>query len=104
MLLGYFDYIFFAVLIFLNIRYWNRNINWKIGCSIIAVSFGIVLPIISIVIELNRVENTSGPWVDSFEVVYTYLRFPTYWIVGIIQTIIIGINLSYKKTDSNKNN
>ncbi|RFN59864.1 hypothetical protein DZ858_07400 [Marixanthomonas ophiurae] len=97
MLLGYFDYIFFAVLIFLNFRFWNRKINWKVGCIIGGLSFSVFLPILSIVIELTRVEITSGPWMDSFEVVYTFLRFPTYWIVGIIQAIIIGINLSHKK-------
>lgn len=102
MLLGYFDYTFFAVLIFLNFRFWNRKIDWKIGCLIGAVSFGIVLPILSTAIELTRVKITSGPWMDSFEVVYTFLRFPTYWIVGIIQAIIIGINLSYKKTELDK--
>ncbi len=36
---------------------------------------------------------------DSFEVLYTYLRFPTYWIIGIIQTVIIGVKLSLKKDD-----
>ncbi|WP_157823456.1 hypothetical protein [Olleya sp. 1-3] len=50
------------------------------------------------IIELQIV----GEWMDSFEVVYTFLRFPTYWVIGIIQMIIIGIRLSRKPDEENE--
>lgn len=93
MIIGYFDYIIIGILIFLNIKFWKKDISGKTGCLVGGLLFGFFLPFISIIIELQIV----GEWMDSFEVVYTFLKFPTYWIVGIIQIIIIGIKLSLKK-------
>jgi hypothetical protein len=98
MLIGYFDYLIIAILIFLNIKYWKRNFEKKIGCLLVFILFGFVLPFISMIIELQIV----GDWMDSFEVVYTFLRFPTYWVIGIIQMIIIGIRLSRNSDDENE--
>lgn len=42
-----------------------------------------------------------GEWMDSFTVAYTFLRFPTYWFIGIIQILVTTIKLS---TRSNKGN
>lgn len=53
--------------------------------------FGFLLPFISQVIEVQRVKMTIGI-IDSFEVLYTYLRYPTYWSLGIIQ-VVISYNL-----------
>ncbi|MDT0622976.1 hypothetical protein, partial [Croceitalea vernalis] len=92
MLIGYVDYLIIAILIFLNIKYWKINFKKKVGCLLVSLLFGFVLPFISMIIELQIV----GEWMDSFEVVYTFLRFPTYWVIGIIQMIIIGIRLSSK--------
>ena len=98
MLIGYFDYLIIAILIFLNIRYWKSNFEEKIGCLLVAFLFGLVLPFVSMIVELQIV----GEWMDSFEVVYTFLRFPTYWIIGIIQMVIIGIRLSRKPDEENE--
>ena len=98
MLIGYFDYLIIAILIFLNIRFWKTNLEKKVGCLLVLFLFGFVLPFISMIIELQIV----GEWMDSFEVVYTFLRFPTYWIIGIIQMIIIGIRLSRKPDENNE--
>ena len=92
MLIGYFDYVVIGILIFINIKYWKTNIEKKVGCILGGLMFGFLLPFVSMIIELQIV----GEWMDSFEVVYTFLRFPTYWIIGIIQIIIIGIKLSIK--------
>ncbi len=64
----------------------------------VIILFGFVLPFISMIIELQIV----GEWMDSFEVVYTFLRFPTYWVIGIIQMIIIGIRLSRNSDEENE--
>ncbi len=104
MIIGYFDFIILALLIFLNIKFWNTEINWKIGCLMGIIILGIVLPFVSIIIELEVVKATKGVWMDSFEVVYTILRFPTYWIIGIIQAIVIGVNLNCKRRATKRNN
>lgn len=92
MLIGYFDYLIIAILIFLNIKFWKTNFEKKIGYLLVLLLFGFVIPFISMIIELQIV----GEWMDSFEVVYTFLRFPIYWVIGIIQMVIIGIRLSRK--------
>lgn len=90
MLIGYFDYIFIGILLLLNIKYWKTNFEKKVGCIFGGLMFGFVIPFISMIIELQIV----GEWMDSFTVAYTFLRFPTYWIIGIIQIILIGIKIS----------
>lgn len=96
MIIGYFDYIVFGILIFLNIKFWKKEISGKTGCIVGGLLFGFLLPLISLIIEVQRVKMTIGI-MDNFEVLYTYLKFPTYWIIGIAQTILIGIKLSLKK-------
>ena len=98
MLIGYFDYLIIAVLIFLNVKFWKTNFEKKVGCLLVLFLFGFVLPFISMIIELQIV----GEWMDDFEVVYTFLRFPTYWVIGIIQMIIIGIRLSRNSDEENE--
>lgn len=99
MIIGYFDFIIIGILIFINIKYWKASIDKKVGCILGGLLFGFLLPFISMIIELQIV----GKWIDSFEVAYTFLRFPTYWIIGIIQIIITGIKLSIKPDEGNEN-
>ena len=96
MILGYFDYAVIGILIFLNIIFWKKEFTGKIGCLIGGLLFGFLIPAISMFIEIDRVEKTIGI-IDSFEVLYTYLRFPTYWTIGIVQLIVIGIKYHLKK-------
>ena len=98
MLIGYFDYLIIGILIYLNIKYWKTNFKTNKGCLLGGLLFGFFIPFISMIIELQIV----GEWMDSFEVVYTFLRFPTYWIIGIIQMVIIGIKLSYNNENEQK--
>jgi hypothetical protein len=97
MLIGYFDYLVIGILIFVNIKYWKTTIGNKTGCIVGGLLFGFILPFISMIFELQIV----GEWMDSFEVAYTFLRFPTYWIIGFIQLITIGIKLSIKPDQEN---
>lgn len=95
MLIGYFDYAIIIILIFLNIKFWKRDV---VGCLAILAGiflFGLVLPIVSMLVEINRVERTIGI-IDSFEVLYTYLRFPTYWIIGTIQAVVSTLKWSFR--------
>lgn len=103
MIIGYFDYLVIGILIFLNIKFWKKEISGKTGCSVSGILFGFLLPLISLIIEVQRVKMTVGI-IDNFEVLYTYFRFPTYWIIGIIQTVIIGVKFSLKKDDQEMEN
>ena len=99
MLIGYFDYLIFGILVFLNVKYWKTNFVEKAGCILVGLIFGLLLPLVSMIVELQIADE----WMDSFEVIYTFLRFPIYWIIGIIQMIIIGIRLSRKPGEETKN-
>ncbi len=91
MLFGYFDLILIIVLIFFNYCFWKKFsiFNNCLPSAIFFALFGIVLPLISIFIE---VQVNSSPGDDSFNLLYVYFRFPVYWVIGIIQLIIISIN------------
>lgn len=102
MIFGYFDYLILAILIFLNIKFWRSKFEIGIGCILGGLIFGMVLPIISIIIELAIVES-SGGWMDSFEVAYVYIKFPIYWTIGLTQAILTGIKLNCLKTQSKQN-
>ena len=93
-LFGYFDIFILVILIFSNIKFYGK-INVKSGCGLSALIFGFLLPLISMLIELEIVKANGG-WMDSFEVLYVYLRFPTYWVIGIIQVVILGFSESKK--------
>lgn len=102
MIIGYFDYIIIGILIFLNIKFWKIQIDVKIGCLVGGISFGLILPFISMIIEIQRVNITIGI-IDNFEILYTFLRFPTYWIIGIVQAIVTAIKLSLRKLNQQYN-
>ena len=94
MIIGYFDYLILAILIIFNVKFWTLEIKGY-GCAIGLVLFGIILPIISMMIEITRVQNSTGI-MDNFEVLYTYLKFPIYWILGVIQFILFAVRMSYQ--------
>lgn len=102
MIIAYFDYIIIGVLILLNIKFWKKQIDVKIGCLVGGISFGFILPFISMIIEIQRVNITIGI-IDNFEILYTFLRFPTYWIIGIVQAIVTAIKLSLRKLNQQHN-
>ncbi|BAX81826.1 hypothetical protein ALGA_3528 [Labilibaculum antarcticum] len=101
MFIGYFDCIVLGVLGILNAVYWYKRFNRKLGCLIIGLAFGIILPMISMKIEIVRVSN-EFEIVDGFNLLYTYFRFPMYWIVGICQSILINVHDKPKKPAGNK--
>ena len=102
MIFGYFDYLTLAILIFLNIKFRRIKFEIGIGCILGGLIFGLILPIISIVIELAFVKSGGG-WMDSFEVAYVYIKFPIYWTIGLTQAILTGIKLNWLKMQSRQN-
>jgi hypothetical protein len=97
--IGYFDIFVFILLIIINIifrKYKSSDWMYKYGCWLqifIIVLFALILPIFSIAVEIKIVNSKYG-LVDGFNVLYTYFRFPVYWVIGIIQLII------YKNLDN----
>lgn len=94
MIVGYFDYLIILILIFLNIKYWNYNVNCLQGCLSIII-FCFVLPIISIIIEYEINGPGKDEVIDGFTMLYVYIKFPLYWLVFFIQTCIVFLKKSF---------
>ena len=88
MFIGIFDVFLFGILITLNILLAHQTITQKLGCLVIILIFGIILPIISISLEVNRVISQRVV-LDNFTLLYVYFKFPVYWFIGIIQYWLI---------------
>jgi hypothetical protein len=86
---GYFDWFVIFVLIYLNIKFWKSD-KYISGCILLPI-FGLVLPILSIAVEFQLNGPKKGESFDSFTMLYTYFRFPLYWILFIIQYIILKV-------------
>lgn len=96
MLFGCFDLVLIVVLIFLNYRFW-KNYSVFNNCFptvIFFLSFGFILPVISIIVEIKV---NSSPGDDSFNLLYTYFRFPVYWVIGLVQLLIINYRINRSK-------
>jgi len=90
---GSIDISIFIILIIVNIVAFRKLKNRELGCIIILILvllYGIILPVISQVVEISRVVEINGVD-DSFTLLYTYLRYPIYWFLGFIQLIMIVI-------------
>lgn len=96
MIIGWFDIVFIVILISLNIKLWRKKLNGKRVIFVGLLLFGLILPVISQIIEIQRVKMSIGI-IDGFEVLYTFLKFPFYWIIGTVQLIVIGIIFGNRK-------
>ncbi|NOU61991.1 hypothetical protein [Marinifilum caeruleilacunae] len=101
MFIGYFDYIIFGLLLLFNVLYWKKRFNGKTGCLIIGILFGVAIPYVSMEIELLRVKS-EFEMIDGFNLLYTIFRFPMYWIIGILQSILINIHDKQNQPEGNK--
>lgn len=85
---GYFDWFVLAMLVTANYHKWQNFPQLK-GCAFIIallILFGFSLPIISMFIEI-KLNSNSGD--EAINLLYTYFKFPIYWVIGIIQILII---------------
>jgi hypothetical protein len=91
MIIGTFDIVVIVTILLLNIVFRKWIMQQKIGCLAVIVLFGLVLPLCSMKVELDKVlaSRKAGEIHDAFELAYTFLKFQLYWIVGIIQIIMI---------------
>ncbi len=99
MIFGYFDYLITGVLLTLNLIFWNKRIKRKIGCLIGGILFGLALPFISMSLEIERV-TAELEVIDNFTLLYTYFKFPIYWIIGGLQSGLIQYR-NKKAADNN---
>lgn len=90
---GSYDFIVFGLLLILNIFLWNRGMKNKSGCMLVFIVFGLVLPLLSIAVEIRlyHAYTIDKPFSDKFETVYTLYRFPLYWLIGIVQFALIAL-------------
>ena len=88
MIIGYFDLTVIGILILVNALIWNKGISIKVGCLVGGLIFGLILPLISMKLEIDRVAS-EREIMDNFTLLYTYFKFLLYWIIGGIQLVII---------------
>ncbi len=105
MLLGCFDFAFVVVWIGVMLLYLkSKKSNTFMGCAIMFILFGIVLPFISVSIEIDRVTSKWSKLEvhDNFELLYVYLKFPIYWGFGLACLMILAVNNSKNGTKNEK--
>ena len=94
-----FDLLVFAwIIIILIIRRHKKVINLYLGCIGGGFLFGFLLPAISVGIEVSRV-STTIEITDNFEIAYTLVSFPMYWLIGGLFVILLTDPTLKKKTE-----
>ena len=91
---GYFDYAVIALLVAANVWCARRGVSGSFGCwSTLAAAFVfcLLLPMLSIWVELNRIRRPPGMPVDGYEMLYVYLRFPMYWALFVLQLLFLKL-------------
>lgn len=90
MILGYLDYAVFLLLLYANYKYWLRPVRSLLVWLGAVLVLGVLLPISSILIEWRFGPKPYDGY-DGFNMLYVYLRFPIYWLVLFIQSIVLLI-------------
>ncbi len=90
MFVGYFDYAVFCLLAGASVWRARRGVSLSLGdwsTLAVALVFCLLLPLLSISVEIDRTRRPPGVPVDAFELLYTYLRFPLYWALFALQLL-----------------
>lgn len=91
MLFGVFDSCVLLLIFIFNYGIWKYKIikkcNWKIYL-VAFLFFGGVIPILSVDFEIQKATSKTEN-VDSFNLLYTYFRFPIWWFIGILELVFI---------------
>lgn len=97
MFFGPFDYIILTIIAIFNVVVLKYEIikkrNW-IFYLVAFLFFGFIIPFFSINSEVQSVIK-SQPFIDNFTLLYTYFRFPVWWLIGLLE--IVSEILSYYK-------
>ena len=93
MIISFFDFIMFAVIISLNIYYWNKYVKFGFWKLILYLAlFLLFLPLVSIEIELMKAPSHS----EGFNLLYTLIKFPLYWGLLTLQALTALIRYDQK--------
>jgi hypothetical protein len=93
MILGIFDFLVIALIIITNfyLQQTRTEISFNFPwVMLFFMLFSFILPIISSMIEIAIVTKKFD-MVDGFNLLYVYFRWPIYWIIGIIEIIMLNI-------------
>ncbi len=88
MLFPYFDCAVLAVLLGANGWYVLQRCTWAHGYRaglLGALLFGLVLPWLSVGVDLARTPFVNNSNVDEYEQLYNFLTYPGYWLLFTLQ-------------------
>ncbi len=95
---GLLDYIILTVIVIFNIVVWKHEIikkrNW-VFYLVAFLLFGFIIPFFSIYFEVQRAIK-GQPFVDNFTLLYTYFRFPVWWLIGLLEISWLKYYLTIK--------
>ncbi|MEC5171872.1 hypothetical protein QF024_000583 [Chryseobacterium nepalense] len=98
MFFGPFDCIILIIIVIFNIIVWKYEIikkrNW-VFYLIAFLLFSFIIPVFSIYFEVQRAIK-GQPFVDNFTLLYTYFRFPIWWMIGLLEVIWLKYYLKIK--------
>ena len=85
---GYFDWLVLVILFIFNYYKWHSfpTLKRDVFLATLLILFGFSLPVVSMFLELKIKSNHSG---DVSNLFYTYFKFPVYWLIGIVQIVMI---------------
>ena len=95
MVIGYFDYFILLLVIVLNYKYWNYNIDATFGCIVYPVLF-LALSIASVLVELEITRPAGDEIDDSFNHLYVLLKFPVYIALYLLMCIFLFLKRKVK--------
>lgn len=95
MFFGVFDCLTLATILIFSFTAWKYKIiikcNW-IFYLIAFLLFGVVIPVISIHYEV-RTALKDQPFADNFTLLYTFFRFPLWWLIGFLEVLWLRLIL-----------
>ncbi len=98
-LFGYFDILLLSVIILFNFLIWRYDIikviNWKV-ISLRFVFLFLIFPLLSTKVELSNVYRKFDD-VEGFNLLYIWLRFPTWWVIGLIEIVVTNLIINKKQ-------
>ncbi len=92
-LINIFDIIIILLLVIINYIYWkNKYSRFCLFFFLCILFYGLIFPLISIEVEFILYGPKKDEIFDAFTMAYVYLKFPFYWILFVLQLIILRLN------------
>jgi hypothetical protein len=79
------------LLLYLNYTYWPRLRRLLLVWFGAVLVLGVLLPVISILLEWRLFGPKPSEDYDGFNLLYVYLRVPLYWLLLFLQSIVLLI-------------